>query len=45
MYCNITTIAGRYQSGQMGLAVNQLALPSGVRIPPYPPHQFTTDDL
>ena len=29
-------ITGRYQSGQMGLAVNQLALPSGVRIPPYP---------
>ncbi len=28
---------GRYQSGQMGQAVNLLALPSGVRIPPGPP--------
>ena len=28
---------GRYLSGQKDLAVNQMALPSGVRIPPYPP--------
>ncbi len=27
---------GRYQSGQMGLTVNQVAMPSGVRIPLFP---------
>ena len=27
---------GRYQSGQMGQTVNLVAMPSGVRIPPFP---------
>ena len=31
---------GRYRSGQTGLAVNQMSLTSGVRIPPGPPVLF-----
>ena len=32
---------GRYSSGQRGRAVNALAPPSGVRIPPGPPYQMS----
>ena len=42
LLCTIGTdsfaYVGRYRSGQTGLTVNQVALPSGVRIPPGPPH-------